>query len=151
MLFQSYAPHGLEPEYASSYPDEVVGMVLVDILSESLQSAMSADDWQTWKRINARKPKDIAEYPDLERIDFDVSLEQVRSAPPIRPLPLIVLSADVKYRDVVPRMIAAGELPADTPPGFGRVIDDANVQAQAKLTELVPGAKHLTETTAVTT
>jgi pimeloyl-ACP methyl ester carboxylesterase len=67
--------------YASSYPDEVVGMVLVDILSESLQSAMSADDWQTWKCINARNPKDIAEYADLERIDFDVSLEQVRSAP----------------------------------------------------------------------
>jgi hypothetical protein len=33
-------------------------------------------------------------YPALERIDPDRSLDQVRGAPPLRPLPLVVLSAD---------------------------------------------------------
>lgn len=132
--------------YASTHPDEVAGMVLVDTLSEGLQDAMTPADWETWKKANARQDRDIAEYPDLERIDFDVSLDQVRTAPPLRPQPLIVLSADVKLAEVVPRMLAAGDLPADTPPDFGAVIDRANGEAQAKLARLVPGAKHRKDT-----
>jgi pimeloyl-ACP methyl ester carboxylesterase len=132
--------------YASTYPEEVAGMVLVDTLSDGLQDAMAPEDWAVWKKANARQAKDVAEYPDLERIDFDVSLEQVRAAPPIRPQPLIVLSADVKLAETVPRLMASGEIPADTPPGLGSVIDEANEKAQAKLAQLVPGAKHLTDT-----
>jgi hypothetical protein len=40
----------------------------------------------------------------------------------------------------------AGELPPDTPPDFGYVIDSANRIAQANLATLVPGAKHITDT-----
>jgi pimeloyl-ACP methyl ester carboxylesterase len=132
--------------YASKYPEEVSGMVLVDILSEGLQDAMTPEQWDTWKKVNARKPKDIAEYPDLERIDFGVSLEQVRAAAPIRPMPLLVLSADVLYGPLLPSLIETGELPPDSPPDFGYVIDRANRIAQANLAKLVPGAKHITDT-----
>jgi pimeloyl-ACP methyl ester carboxylesterase len=132
--------------YASTYPEEVSGMVFVDILSDGLRDAMTAEQWKTWKRVNARQATNIAAYPDLERIDFDASLDQVKMAPPIRPMPLLVLSADARYGPAVPSLIKAGELPADTPLDFGYVIDDANRIAQANLVTLVPGAKHITGT-----
>ncbi len=43
-------------------------------------------------------------------------------------------------------MIAAGMLPADVPPDFGYVTDAAQKQAQEQLAELVPNAKHITNT-----
>ena len=132
--------------YAGTYPQEVSGMVLVDILSEGLRDAMTPQQWETWKRVNARKATDIAAYPDLERIDVDVSLDQVKSAAPIRPMPLLVLSADAAYGPAVPSLIEAGELPSDTPLDFGYVIDRANKTAQANLATLAPGAKHITDT-----
>jgi hypothetical protein len=61
-------------------------------------------------------------------------------------MPLVVLSADVPYGPTLPAMIDSGELPADTPRDFGYVIDRANKIAQAKLADLVPGAKHITDT-----
>jgi pimeloyl-ACP methyl ester carboxylesterase len=132
--------------FASTYPNEVSGMILVDVLSDGLRDAMTPEEWTTWKAANARRPQDIAEYPDLERIDYDVALDQVKGAAPIRPMPLIVLSADVLYGPTLPAALDKGELPPDTPRDFGYVIDRANKVAQEKLAHLVPGAKHITKT-----
>jgi pimeloyl-ACP methyl ester carboxylesterase len=132
--------------YASTYPKQVSGMVLVDILSDSLRDAMTPEEWTIWKAANARRPQDIAEYPDLERIDFDVAMDQVKAAQRIRPIPLVVLSADVPFGLVVPAAIDKGDLPPNTPRDFGCVIDRANKVAQAELAKLVPGAKHVTKT-----
>ena len=44
-------------------------------------------------------------------------------------------------------MIASGKLPADVPPDFGSITDAAQKQAQEKLAQLVPNAKHITHTT----
>ena len=90
--------------------------------------------------------QNIADYPDLERTDYDVALDQVRSARPIRPMPLVVLSADVRYGPTLPAALDKGEIPPDTPQDFGYVIDRANKVAQEKLANLVPGAKHITKT-----
>ena len=62
-------------------------------------------------------------YPALERNDPDRSFDQVRAAPPLRPLPLVVLSADPAWGRQIPSMIAAGKLPADVPPDFGYVTE----------------------------
>jgi pimeloyl-ACP methyl ester carboxylesterase len=132
--------------YASTYPKQVSGMVLVDILSDSLRDAMTPEEWTIWKAANARRPQDIAEYPDLERIDFDVAMDQVKAARRIRPIPLVVLSADVPFGLVVPAAIDKGDLPPNTPRDFGYVVDRANKVAQAELAKLVPGAKHVTKT-----
>jgi pimeloyl-ACP methyl ester carboxylesterase len=82
----------------------------------------------------------------IERIDVDRSFDQMRAAPPLHQLSLIVLSADRPWGPQVPSMIAAGKLPADVPPGFGYVTDAAQKQAQEKLAQLVPNAKHITDT-----
>jgi pimeloyl-ACP methyl ester carboxylesterase len=133
--------------YASTYPDEVSGLVLVDALSEGLQDAETPEQWAIQRRlIEGDVREDVAEYPDLERIDVDRSFDQMRAAPPLHQLSLIVLSADRPWGPQVPSMIAVGKLPTDVPPGFGYVTDAAQKQAQEKLAQLVPNAKHITGT-----
>jgi hypothetical protein len=43
-------------------------------------------------------------------------------------------------------MIAAGKLPSDVPPDFGYVTDAAQKKAREQLANLVPNAKHITNT-----
>ena len=133
--------------YASAHPDDVVGLVLVDALSEGLQDAETAEQWRVQRHlIEGDIAEDLILYPALERIDPDLSFEQMRAAPPLRPMPLLVLSADRPWGPQVPAMIAAGLLASDTPPDFGYVTDAAQRQAQARLGRLLPGAKHVTDT-----
>ena len=133
--------------YASTYPASVSGIVLVDALTDGLRDAETPEQWAIQRKL---MEGDIREslllYPALERIDPDRSFDQVRAAPPLRPIPLIVLSADRPWGPQVPSMIASGVLPADVPPDFGYVTDAAQKQAQDRLAKLVPNAKHITRT-----
>ena len=94
---------------------EVKGIVFVDVLTPELRAQMTPEEWKIWKRINARPAKALAAYPDLERQDFDETLDQTAAAPALRPMPVVVLTASDKFIDVVPKLIQAGELPPDTP------------------------------------
>ena len=132
--------------FAGEHPDEVKGIVFVDVLTPELRSQMTPEEWKTWKRINARPAKALATYPDLERQDFDETLDQTAAAAALRPMPVVVLTASDKFIDVVPKLIQAGDLPPDTPPGLGAVIDRANAAAQNQLAALVPVAVHITDT-----
>lgn len=133
--------------YASTYPQNVSGLVLVDALSEGLQDAETPAQWRIQRKlIEGDVSESLGEYPALERIDVNRSFEQMRAAPPLQPLPLVVLSADRPWGPQLPAMIAAGVLPASIPPDFGYVTDAAQKKAQAKLAELVPNAKHITDT-----
>ena len=133
--------------YASTYPEAVSGLVLVDALAEGLRDAETPEQWMIQRRlIEGDVQESLALYPALERIDVDRSFDQVRTAPPLRPLPLIVLSADRPWGPQIPSMIAAGSLPADIPPDFGYVTDAAQKIAQQQLASLVPNAKHITNT-----
>jgi pimeloyl-ACP methyl ester carboxylesterase len=133
--------------YASTYPEDVSGLVLVDALSEGIQDAETTEQWAIQRKlIEGDVREDLALYPALERIDVDRSFDQIRAALPLRPLPLVVLSADRPWGPQIPSMIAEGKLPAEVPPDFGYVPDAAQKRAQAQLAELVPGAKHITNT-----
>ncbi len=133
--------------YASTYPDQVAGLVLVDALSEGLQDAETPEQWAIQRKlIEGDVREGVAEYPALERIDVDSSFDQLRAAPPLRQMPLIVLSADRGWGPQVPAMIKAGIVPADVPPDFGYVTDAAQKRAHARLAKLVQNAKHVTNT-----
>jgi pimeloyl-ACP methyl ester carboxylesterase len=133
--------------YASTYPGDVSGLVLVDALSEGLEDAETPEQWAIQRKLIEGEVRDsVAQYPALETIDVDRSFDQVRTAPPLRRLPLIVLSADRGWGPQVPSMIAAGTLPADVPRDFGYVTDAAQKKAQERLAKLVPGAKHISST-----
>ena len=133
--------------FASVHPGEVSGMVLVDALTEGLRDAETPEEWAIQRVLMEGDIRESLKlYPDLEQHDADRSFDQLLAAPPLEAMPLIVLSADHAWGPLVPGMIADGILPADVPPDFGYVTDRAQKQAQAKLAEIVPGAKHITDT-----
>ncbi|HEY3912759.1 MAG TPA: alpha/beta hydrolase [Stellaceae bacterium] len=133
--------------YASTYPADVSGLILVDALSEGIRDAETPKQWAIQRKLIEGEVQDsLALYPALEWIDVDRSLDQVRAAAPLRPLPLVVLSADRPWGPQIPSMIAEGRLTADVPPGFGYVVDAAQKTAQQRLARLVPNAKHIVNT-----
>ncbi len=133
--------------YASTYPKDVSGLVLVDALSEGLRAAETPGQWAIQRKlIEGDVRESLALYPALERIDTDRSFDQVRAAPRLRSIKLVVLSADRPWGPQIPSMIEAGKLPSDVPPDFGYVTDTAQKKAQERLAKLVPNAKHITNT-----
>lgn len=133
--------------FAATSPREVVGLVLVDALSPGLQDAQTAEEWEIQRVLLVGDIEEsLAEYPDLERVDADASIAQMRAAPPLRPMPLVVISADHLYGPLFPELIASGQLPPGVPEDFGYVLDEAQRESQAGLAELLPGAVHLTKT-----
>jgi pimeloyl-ACP methyl ester carboxylesterase len=123
--------------YAATYPDEVVGLVLVDAYSELLEDVMPADRWQALVRLNQGLGTDevvpIPGYGDVETIGFGADNAVVReavAASPLRPMPLAVLAHGRSF-----------SLPDDaqgfTSEGFEAYVRAAN---EAK-TALVPNAR----------
>ena len=45
--------------YAATYPDEVIGLVLVDAYSELLEDVMSPEKWQALVRLNQEMGSDV--------------------------------------------------------------------------------------------
>jgi pimeloyl-ACP methyl ester carboxylesterase len=91
--------------FASAYPGEVSGIVLVDGASEAFQSALvRAKAYDTWKATRtggslSLTTDQLAQYPELERLDSDRSFAQLRAAARLRPMPLVVLSSDQSIHD----------------------------------------------------
>ena len=134
--------------FASDHPDQVEGVVFVDILTPELRASMTPEQWAQWVDANARRPVDLEAYPDLEFQDFDQSLDQVETADPLRPMPMVVLTASTRFADLVPMYIDEGLLPPSLPRDYGVMLDAANTEAQNRLAALVPGARHVTDTDA---
>jgi pimeloyl-ACP methyl ester carboxylesterase len=133
--------------YAATYPGDVAGLVLVDALTEGLQDAETPEQWTIQRKLIAGDMSEALKlYPEIELIDPDKSLAQMRKASPLRAMPLIVLSADKPWGPQVPGMIASGVLTKDTPPDAGFITDAAQKVAHTKLAQLAPGAKHITKT-----
>jgi pimeloyl-ACP methyl ester carboxylesterase len=132
--------------FAGEHPDEVKGIVFVDVFTPELRAQMTPAEWEIWKRVSTRPADTLKAYPDLERQNFDQTLDQTAAAAALRPMPVVVLTASNKFIDVVPKLIQAGELPPDTPRDLGAVLDRANPKAQKELAALVPGAVHITDT-----
>src|SRR5215475_4866121 len=125
--------------YTSTYPKDVSGLVLVDALSEGLRDAETPQQWAIQRKlVQGDDPESLALYPALERIDVDRSCDQIRAAPALHSMPIVVLSGDHPWGPQVKAMIAAGKLPADVPPDYGYVVDVAQKKAQERLAKLVP-------------
>jgi hypothetical protein len=70
-------------------------VLLVDTLSEGLRDAETPEKWPMQRILMEGDLREsLALYPALERVNVDRSFDQVRAAPPLRPLPLIVLRTD---------------------------------------------------------
>lgn len=85
--------------YAAAYPDEVVGVVLVDAYSELLEDVMSPESWQALVRLNQEMGSDVVHqipgYGDAESTGYganDAAMREAVAASPLAPLPLAVLA-----------------------------------------------------------
>ena len=111
------------------------------------RAAETPEEWKWQKLIlDGDLTETLKVYPDIERADADESFDQLLAAPPLQPMPLVVLSADRPWGPLVPGFIADGLLAPDTPPDVGYVTDRAQKVAHADLAALVPGSKHVTKT-----
>ena len=79
--------------FASTYPDEVSGLVLVDPASEFLKSALTPAQWATY--IEATKK--LIEPSGLEAPDHARTLELLHGSPHVRPMPVVVLTSDKRF------------------------------------------------------
>jgi hypothetical protein len=87
-------------------------MVLVDALAEYLQDPLDPTQMKAYSDLN-NGPVEGIDYPDLERIGFVRSFEQMRRAKRRQPLPAIPLSVISKGRPFgLPEDLPGGLTPA---------------------------------------
>ena len=86
-------------QYASLYPAEVSGLVLVDAISEAMEGQMKPRQFARYNAYYLQSPsEDARQYKDLEAIDFYRSfaeMKPLRRSP--RRLPVFVLSANYGF------------------------------------------------------
>ena len=100
--------------YASEYPDEVVGMVLLDSTHEDVwlrfQEALTPDQWAVFEDLTVNQKEKQEAYPEVELwytapLADDATTGQVRQAmkeAPLRPMPLVVLAHGIPFGDAFP-------------------------------------------------
>lgn len=133
--------------YASTYPDQVLGLALVDATSIEMQDAYSPDDWTIQLQLLAGDIRQaLVEYPDIERFDLPTSFDQVRNAPPMQPMPFTAIFADHPWGQLVEESVAAGGQPPEVPADFGYKLDEVLVKSRAAVAELLPDAVVIRDT-----
>jgi pimeloyl-ACP methyl ester carboxylesterase len=129
--------------YASTYPCDVFGLVLIDTLTELMYDVMTPEQQTMWLPLNSNYSPDLDRYTIQERTDLVKSFAEMHASPPLRPMPAIVLTSDQPYD--FKALIAKGVLPPDTPPDFGIIAFQAHLTAQARLARLLH-ARQITDT-----
>ena len=123
--------------YASTYPNEIAGMVLIDALSEKVRSGLTPEQWKLYVNFGFTKPTPgLEKYKDIETLDVNASLDQIEkaaAAQPLRPMPLVVLTQGQPF-DLSPWQ----PLPAD----FPGALNKAWHIGQDALATLAPNARH---------
>lgn len=115
--------------YARTYPDDVVGLVLVDPASQYMASAMGSDAWDQYVQAALSRASTGG-----EALDPDAANAVIEALPPLPPIPVVVLSSDVPWF-----ILPFGE--------GGELIDysGALLESQARLAASLD-ASHITET-----
>ena len=133
--------------YASEHPEDVSGLVLIDYAAYDVRKALTDREWDLLKILIVSPVEEARQlYPDVEWFDEQRNMEQTLAAAPLKPTPLIVLSAD-EPMDLLP-LVENGTLPMtpEEAKEFGELLFRANVDARSDLVSQVPGARHITNT-----
>jgi pimeloyl-ACP methyl ester carboxylesterase len=117
--------------YASLYPKRVVGLVLVDALSEFLHRRLTPAQLAAYDELNNGPLPGLEHYADLEQILFRPSFEQmsrIARRHPLAPMPLVVISRGRAF-----------PLPSGLPAGLTtEVVERAWRESQRELATLLP-------------
>jgi pimeloyl-ACP methyl ester carboxylesterase len=123
--------------YASTYPNSVAGLVLIDAWPEAMPKLLGPEQWQ--EKLSDPPPPGLETYRELEAIDFGAASERMVEAASHQPLfgiPLFVLSSA--------KPVA---LPPNVPAAFSpSAFEAAWHKGQDELAALEPDAKHVVAT-----
>jgi pimeloyl-ACP methyl ester carboxylesterase len=131
--------------YAMTYPDDVVGMVLVDATNEEVWAefakVLTPEQWTIFEAGTVRNEELLAAYPPAEMnwtapLLDDPTMQQVRQPrmdSPMRPMPLYTLSHGIPFGEPFPGW------PSEEMEAIMR-------RLQADTAGLVPGSKHVVAT-----
>ena len=124
--------------FARTHPGRVVGMVLVDAISERVQTLMTRAQFRLYDKVLlTRPPPALKGYRDLETIDFVTSFDQMRDAEASR------------RHCWVPTTVISKGLPFDLggvaglPSGFPGVVERAWRGNQRYMVGLTDGTRHV--------
>lgn len=133
--------------YAAAHPTDVVGIVLIDALSENVIDRLTAGQVASFEQLN--DPVSQGGPPGSEQ-DFYATavVPLLRNAPPVPEVPTVVLSADrwLFTAEVVEAGRASGTLPDFVTLEFTDALWAAQLAAQDTLAATFPGAEHITKT-----
>jgi pimeloyl-ACP methyl ester carboxylesterase len=124
--------------FAATYPAEVAGLVLVDAWFEELEMLLTSEEWAAYVALNSVVPPELADYPELETIDFaaaSTTMRRAAAATPLARIPLAVVSKGQPFG-----------MPAEVLGFDPAALESAWVAAQDGLAALLPDARHLTAT-----
>jgi pimeloyl-ACP methyl ester carboxylesterase len=124
--------------YAATYPNEVVGLVLVDAWYEGLQDQLTPAQWAAYVRLNSEAPPEVAGYREYETLDFadaSATMRRAAAARPLPPMPLAVLAKGQPFG-----------IPAEALGFDPEALDRAWATAQGQLATLAPRARHAVAT-----
>ena len=79
--------------FASTYPDEVAGLVLIDPASEFLKTSLTPEQWATYIKAT----KKLIESKGLEAPDHARTLDLLHGIPRVPPMPIVVLTSDKRF------------------------------------------------------
>lgn len=126
--------------YASTYPDDVVGMVLVDSTNENVwrdfKEHLTPAQYATFEASTVDRADLKAAYPEAEDLftapladtPSVVEVRDARAAAPLRSMPLVVLAHGIPFAAPIPGW------PTDT-------METVMLDAQKDLATLVPDAR----------
>ena len=134
--------------YASKYPQDVSGLVLIDYTPYAARNSLTDEQWELWKNplLGGMPPKEALDlYPDFEWFDHQRNFDQDSVAAPLKPMPLILFISDKPF-DLTP-YVEDGSLPmtAEQAEQFRKLLKQAWLDAMADLVSQVPGARLITD------
>jgi pimeloyl-ACP methyl ester carboxylesterase len=100
--------------YASTYPDDVAGMVLIDTTNENVwhdfQGVLTPAQYRAFEASTLDNAELLEAYPEAERLwtapladtPSVTQVRQTREVAPIRPMPVVVLAHGIPFAAPVP-------------------------------------------------
>lgn len=100
--------------YASTYPDDVAGMVLIDTTNENVwhhfQDALTPEQYRAFEASTLDNAELLEAYPEAERLwtapladtPSVTQVRQARALAPLRPMPIVVLAHGVPFAAPIP-------------------------------------------------
>ena len=118
--------------YASTYPNDVAGLVVVDGTAVSLRSLVTPKQWDIFASTLASSP--LPGYDAGEAYDISASMDQIEAAPPLPMVTVVFLIAE--GTDPPPNPAPPG-YPVDTVLAVSRF----HLEAQSRDAAGIPGAR----------